>query len=101
MLVGAGAIRRPSDVWWAIRPSSRYSTLELRIADSRPLVEDVLCFSGLFRALIAHALECPDDSADGQCQRLITAENYWRARRFGVAAQFLNGTGTTLNTIER
>jgi carboxylate-amine ligase len=100
-LVSAGAIRKANDVWWTIRPSARYPTLELRIADACPLVDDALCIVGLFRALIAHALAHADDDTDGRDQRLLTAENYWRARRFGVHGQFLDREGTALGRLDR
>lgn len=100
MLMRAGAIRKANDVWWAIRPSARYPTLELRIADACPLVEDVLCIVGLFRALVAHALQQGDDIADGHAQRLLTAENYWRARRFGVQAAFIDVEGAALRNLD-
>lgn len=99
MLVHASAIRKTNDVWWTIRPSARYPTLELRIADACPLVEDVLCIAALFRALIAHALTQHGEVADGAGQRLITAENYWRARRFGVQATFLDSDGMALHSL--
>lgn len=100
MLVRAAAIRKANDVWWCIRPSARYPTLELRIADACPLVEDVLCIVGLFRALVAEALSHSGAVADGHGQRLINAENYWRARRFGVQAQFLDDEGATLQPLD-
>lgn len=99
MLVRSAAMRRANDIWWNIRPSARYPTLELRIADACPLVEDVLCIVGLFRALIAHALTQDDEVGDGHTQRLVTAENYWRARRFGTQAQFLDLDGTALHSL--
>lgn len=99
MLVGAQAIRKANDIWWSVRPSARYPTLELRIADACPLVEDALCIVGLFRALVAHALTLSGGVADGHGQRLVTGENYWRARRFGVQAQFLDNAATTLENL--
>ena len=39
IMVAAHAIENSSFVWWAVRPSQRYPTLELRVADSCTRVE--------------------------------------------------------------
>ncbi|WP_081963137.1 carboxylate-amine ligase [Pseudomonas sp. ML96] len=92
LLLAAGALQRRGDIWWFIRPSARFATLELRIADACPLVEDALCIAGLFRALVAWALDAEDDALGG-LQRLLLEENYWRARRLGCSARFLDAQG--------
>jgi carboxylate-amine ligase len=92
LLLASGSIRKRGDVWWFIRPSARFPTLELRIADACPRVADVLCIAGLFRGLVAWSIEA-DDPPDMGLQRLVLEENYWRARRLGSAAQFLDVDG--------
>jgi glutamate---cysteine ligase / carboxylate-amine ligase len=92
LLLASDSIRKRGDVWWFIRPSARFPTLELRIADACPLVADVLCIAGLFRGLVAWAIEA-GDPPDMSLQRLVLEENYWRARRLGGAAQFLDVDG--------
>lgn len=92
LLLATGALRRRGDLWWFIRPSARFATLELRITDACPAVDDVLCIAGLFRALVSWALEA-QDTADAELQRLVLEENYWRARRHGSAARFLDAEG--------
>jgi carboxylate-amine ligase len=94
LLTASGAIRKAGDLWWFIRPSARFPTLELRIADACPRVDDVLCIAGLFRGLVAWASE--DTSAEGAWHPLLRPlleENYWRARRLGCAARFLDTDG--------
>lgn len=92
LLLAAGAVRKRGDVWWFVRPSARFPTLELRIADACPRVEDALCIAGLFRALVNWALEA-QDTADAGLQRMVLEENYWRARRQGCRACFLDARG--------
>lgn len=91
-LTACGAIRKAGDLWWFIRPSARFPTLELRIADACPQVNDVLCIAGLFRGLVAWASEADDTPTDG-AGRIWLEENYWRARRLGCAARFLDTDG--------
>jgi len=85
MMVTSGAIPSASHIWWAIRPSAKYPTLELRIADSCTFVEDALCIAALFRCLIRALWRIPTLNADmSPMKRLVVDENRWRAQRFGI-----------------
>ncbi|MGE8497504.1 MAG: carboxylate-amine ligase [Pseudomonas sp.] len=91
MLLDTGSIRTSADIWWNIRPSVRYPTLELRIADACPRLEDALCIAGLFRAMVSHALHAPrPDWVDDPMTRVITLENRWRAKRQGLRGDFID-----------
>ncbi|MCJ1886987.1 YbdK family carboxylate-amine ligase [Pseudomonas sp. LA21] len=79
----------PAHTWWALRPSVRYPTLELRIPDACPLIGDALCIAGLFRLLVAQARRQPEVGGDVHWQRALLQENLWQARRHGRAASFL------------
>jgi carboxylate-amine ligase len=93
-LVRARAIPDESFIWWSIRPSSRYPTIELRITDSCPRVIDAVCIAELFRVAVLQ--ECLDaDRVDATSlrdgiERLLIEENRWRAKRFGVRAKWLD-----------
>lgn len=90
MLMRTGSIRQPSDCWWVIRPSSRYPTLELRICDACPRVDDVLCIVSLFRLMVAQAIALPRPGARfSLTSHWILKENRWRAKRHGVLAEFI------------
>ena len=91
MLLHTGSIRTSADVWWNIRPSLRYPTLELRIADACPQLEDALCIAALFRAMVNHAVLAPRPSwVDEPLTRVITLENRWRAKRYGLRGEFID-----------
>ena len=90
-LVGAGIIADESYIWWAIRPSKNYPTLELRIADCCTRLDDALAIAALFRCLIRaldrdRALNAGFDRVG----RAITVENKWHAQRHGTAANFID-----------
>jgi glutamate---cysteine ligase / carboxylate-amine ligase len=51
-LVRSGVITDPGMIYFDVRPSDHLPTLELRIADSCPRLEDVVLLAGLFRALV-------------------------------------------------
>jgi glutamate---cysteine ligase / carboxylate-amine ligase len=90
-LVGAKIIPDDSYIWWAIRPSKNYPTIELRVADACTRVEDALGIAALFRCLVRaldhdRALNAGFDRVG----RAITIENKWHAQRYGVAATFVD-----------
>jgi len=52
ILVGAGLIEDATKLWWDLRPSDRFPTLEMRITDSCTTLEDTLSIAALFRCLL-------------------------------------------------
>lgn len=89
-LSSTGSIKGPSDCWWGVRPSADYPTVELRMTDACPRLEDALCIASFFRLMIAHAIEHYEaGSTYSQRTRWILMENRWRAKRFGIHASFL------------
>lgn len=102
-LVTGGAMKDASFMWWAIRPSLHYPTLELRIADACTHPEDAIALASVFRALIAFLVRHPDHGNDwGSITRRVIDENRWRAKRYGTRAQFIDdrtGEVTSLKNI--
>jgi len=91
ILKQAGSIKDASQLWWAIRPSLKYPTLELRIADSCTRLDDALALATLFRALVRATVREPalGRVRSGQTRRLID-ENRWRAKRYGYGDGFID-----------
>ncbi|MCW0233582.1 MAG: carboxylate-amine ligase [Ferrovibrio sp.] len=84
-MVTAGVIEDASHVWWAIRPSARFPTLELRIGDSCTHMEDTLCIAALYRCLIRALGRVPELNGIWRNHtRLLIEENRWRAQRYGT-----------------
>lgn len=96
VLQRAGAIADAGSLWWAIRPSLNFPTLELRIADACTRVEDSVAIAALYRCLMRHLCEHPADAPPcNAAARRIIDENRWRAKRFGLQAQFIDEHGNT------
>ena len=94
-MVGSGIIEDASYLWWAIRPSTKYPTLELRIADCCTRIEDGLAIACLYRALVRHLCLKPDVHDDVDVvDRALALENKWRAQRYGVHATFATKRGS-------
>jgi carboxylate-amine ligase len=90
-LVRAKIIPDASYIWWAIRPSLAFPTIELRVADACTRLDDALAISALFRCLL-RALDRDRSLNAGfdRVGRAITAENKWHAQRHGLAATFVD-----------
>jgi carboxylate-amine ligase len=90
-LVDADAMKDASFLWWAIRPSLRYPTLELRISDACTHYQDTIALAALYRALVAFLVRNPDYGNDWTAiTRRVIDENRWRAKRYGTEAEFID-----------
>ena len=94
----AGVIKDASYVWWAIRPSLKHPTLELRAPDSCTRIEDTLAIASLYRCLVRHLVEHPEINAElTPVDRAVVVENKWRAQRYGVEGTFVDVNRGALN----
>ena len=80
-------IQNGSELWWDIRPSHNFPTVEMRICDVCPRLDDVAAIAALYASLIRRLLRLdsegllpPDPPTE------IIAENRWLAQRYGVLA---------------
>jgi glutamate---cysteine ligase / carboxylate-amine ligase len=92
-MISAGAIKDASFLWWTLRPSIRYPTLELRVADSCTKLDDTLAIAALYRCLVRRAVREPKlNHGMTGASRAIVSENLWRAQRDSVRASFIDET---------
>jgi carboxylate-amine ligase len=91
------AIEDASHVWWAIRPSEKYPTLELRAPDCCTRAADALAIAALYRVLIRLLYRAADvnDTLD-VVDRAIAVENKWRAQRYGISRGFVGRDGAVV-----
>ncbi|MDP4004576.1 carboxylate-amine ligase [Methylobacterium sp. NEAU K] len=91
IMTRSGAIADASFLWWSLRPSIKFPTLELRIADACTRLDDSLCVAALFRCLVRLCVRRPDLNAglDG-VSRALASENLWRAQHSGVRAALID-----------
>ncbi|MBM4468650.1 YbdK family carboxylate-amine ligase [Rhodococcus hoagii] len=91
-LVASGVINGPGMVYFDLRPSDRYSTLELRVCDSCPSVDTIALVAGLFRALVEREAEALDAGRQPRLQvspTLVRAA-MWRAARSGLEGELVD-----------
>lgn len=84
-LVSAGIIEDASKIWWDLRPSCRFPTLEMRISDLCTTLEDTLCIAALYSCWLSmlHRLRLKNQRWRRYSSMLIE-ENRWRAQRYGT-----------------
>ena len=88
----AGAISDPTHLYWFVRPSARFPTLEFRVCDVCLGVDDTVAVAGIVRALAwTCAQEGPEapEAADDQRREILNAA-MWRASRFGLGESLLH-----------
>ncbi|MXY56944.1 MAG: hypothetical protein F4Y41_11195 [Gammaproteobacteria bacterium] len=89
-------IEDASEIWWDIRPSKAYPTVEMRICDTCTRIDDAVGLVALYASLLRWlsrqdaAGELPPEPATE-----LIGENRWLAQRYGVLAFFgdLRGGG--------
>jgi glutamate---cysteine ligase / carboxylate-amine ligase len=85
ILVGAGLIEDATKLWWDLRPSARFPTLEMRITDSCTTLEDTLSIAALFRCLLRMLWRLKRENQRWRLYaRMLIDENRWRAQRYGA-----------------
>ena len=85
VLIGAGLIADATKLWWDLRPSERFPTLEMRITDSCTTVEDSLSIAALFRCLLRMLWRLKRENQRWRIYaRMLIDENRWRAQRYGT-----------------
>ncbi|MGR3660492.1 MAG: carboxylate-amine ligase [Paracoccaceae bacterium] len=86
VLVELGVIEDSSKIWWDLRPSARFPTIESRICDVSPRLETTLSLAALTQCLVRMFWRL---SVKNQRWRVydtfLIAENRWRAQRYGVS----------------
>jgi glutamate---cysteine ligase / carboxylate-amine ligase len=99
-LVTSGAIKDESYIWWAVRPSAKYPTLELRIADSCTIAEHTMAIAALYRCLTRHLAMTPALNRDiGAVERAIALENKWIAQRHGIRGALIDPASHTMRPV--
>jgi carboxylate-amine ligase len=93
-MVSSGAMPDASHLWWAIRVSQKYPTLELRAADCCTRIDDAIAIAALYRALARYLYRHPEHNAGVDVvDRSIAVENKWRAQRYGAQGSFVSRSG--------
>jgi carboxylate-amine ligase len=87
-LISSGTIADEHMAYWDVRPSRRFPTLEIRVADVMHQVDDVVAVAGLARALVDHCHDGTDRPSALRPELLRSAS--WRAARSGLSGSLVD-----------
>ena len=86
LLVRNGVIEDASKIWWDLRPSAKFATLEMRVTDVCPRIEDAVCVAAMYACILRMLYRLRRANQTWRTYPLfLLAENRWRAQRYGVA----------------
>lgn len=84
-LVQAGILQDATKIWWDMRPSDRYSTIEMRICDVCTDVDDAVAIAALYMCILRMLYRLKGTNQRWrQYNNMLIAENRWRAQRYGI-----------------
>lgn len=84
-LVKAGCLEDATKIWWDIRPSAKFPTLEQRITDVCSYVDDTIAIAAAFQSLIAYLYRLRSQNQSWRrYPATLIGENRWRAQRYGT-----------------
>ena len=86
IIVDSGLIQDSSKIWWDLRPSSRFPTLESRICDVSPRLGDTLAIAAVTQCLMRMLWRLRTSNQRWRVyDNFLIAENRWRAQRYGIS----------------
>ncbi|MGW8375594.1 glutamate--cysteine ligase [Streptomyces sp. ODS28] len=89
-LVDSGAALDTGMVYWGVRPSRHVPTIEVRVADVMPGVEETVAFAALVRALVSAAVaEVRRGRRAVPVEDAVLRAALWRSAREGLQGQVL------------
>jgi YbdK family carboxylate-amine ligase len=89
-LISTNTIQTIREVWWDIRPHPNFGTVELRICDGLPTLDEITVVAAMAQSLV----ESFDRQLDKgytlpQPKMWLVRENKWRAARYGLDAEIV------------
>ncbi|MEQ8346060.1 MAG: carboxylate-amine ligase [Sneathiellaceae bacterium] len=91
LMLKAGLVEDETKIWWDVRPSSRYPTLELRVCDMCTTLEDSLCLAALYACLLSMLWRLRELNQRWRIYpNSLIAENRWLAQRYGVDGELVD-----------
>ncbi len=88
LLKKCGIINQPRDIWWDVRPSPDFGTIEVRICDIPATFEQILALCALIQALVAAI--ATDSISLFPMHISVILSNKWQAARHGLEGLFVD-----------
>lgn len=90
-MVSAGLIEDASKLWWDVRPSARFPTLEMRICDVCTRLDDAITIAAIYVCLIRMLYRLRQGNQRWRIYpRTLIDENRWLAQRHGPGGELVD-----------
>lgn len=91
ILVEAGIIEDATKLWWDIRPSARYPTLEMRVSDVCTRLDDAMTVAAFYLCLLGYFFRLRRRNQRWRIYSpFLISENMWRAQRYGTEGSLID-----------
>ena len=90
-MVQAEVIEDATKLWWDVRPSARYPTLEMRVADVCTRLDDAITVASIYVCLLSMLYRLRKGNQRWRMYpRILINENRWLAQRFGAGGELVD-----------
>jgi len=85
ILINNKLIEDATKIWWDLRPSHRFPTLEMRICDVPTSLDHTIAIAALYVCVVRMLYRLRRDNLSWRkYERFLINENRWRAQRYGT-----------------
>jgi glutamate---cysteine ligase / carboxylate-amine ligase len=90
-LYDTGSITEHTQVWWSVRAHLAFPTVEMRICDAQPTIEEAQSLAAMIYALTARVARALDEGEPlPDYPNRLLEENLWRAIRYGLSGELID-----------
>ena len=90
LLISTKAIQTVREVWWDIRPHPNFGTVELRICDGLPTLDEITAVAAISQCLVEQMdVQLDRGYTLPEPRAWVVRENKWRAARYGLEAEIV------------
>ena len=101
-LAQTGLCDDATKIWWDLRPSARFHTLELRICDVCTRLDDTIAIAALYQAILATLYRLRSRNQTWRRYRsTLVEENKWLAQRYGIHGELADFGAMTPQAVRR
>ncbi|MEM7438004.1 MAG: carboxylate-amine ligase [Pseudomonadota bacterium] len=101
VIIDSGLIEDSSKIWWDLRPSANFPTLETRICDVSPRLDDAVALAALVQCITRMLWRLRRKNQRWRIyDSFLIAENRWRAQRYGVTEGLIDFGEETVKPFE-
>jgi glutamate---cysteine ligase / carboxylate-amine ligase len=90
-LYDTGSVTEHTQVWWSVRAHLAFPTVEMRICDAQPTLEEAQSLAAMIYALTARVARALDEGEPlPDFPNRLIEENLWRAIRYGLSGELID-----------